>query len=115
MFSHPTSEKLMNLLLLPRPFQPDAATKQFLESLQAACDTCQRLIPTPVRFKLSLPNGQDLKFGDELSIDLMFVDGKAVLHVIDTATRLSSAIFLDAHGATYGQSVGGIWLAFVGA
>ena len=88
---------------------------QFLESLQAACDTCYCLGLTPVRLKVSLPNEHDLKFGGELSIDLMFLDGKAVLHVIDTATRFSSAIFLDAHGATYGQSVEGIWLAFVEA
>ena len=38
-----------------------------------------------------------------------------MLHVIDTTTRFLSAIFLDAHGATYGQSVEGIRLAFVGA
>lgn len=45
----------------------------------------------------------------------MFLDGKAVLHVINTDTTTSSAIFLDAHGATYTQSVDGIWLAFVEA
>ena len=45
----------------------------------------------------------------------MFLEQKAVLHVIDTATRFSSTIFLDAHGATYGQSLEGIWLAFVEA
>ena len=105
----------MNLFRLARPFEADEPTKQFHQSLQAACDICQRLGPTPVLFKVSLPNEQDLEFGDELSIDLMLLDGKAVPHVIDTATRFSSAIFLDAHGATYGQSVEVIWLAFVEA
>ena len=55
---------------------------------------------------------EDAKFGDELSMDLMFLNGKAVLHIIDTATRFSAATFLDAHGSSYGQSVDGIWLAF---
>ena len=105
----------MNLLRLAGSFEADEATKQFLETLQAACDTCQRVGPTPVRFKVSLPNEQDIKLGDEFFIDVMFLDGKAVLYVIDTATRLSSAIFLDAHAATYGQSIEGIWLAFVKA
>lgn len=39
---------------------------------------------------------------------------KAVLHVIDSTTRFSLAIF-DAYGATYEESVKGIWLAFVDA
>ena len=83
----------MNLLRLARPFEADETTKQFLPSLKTACDTFQRLGPTPVRFKVSIPNEQDLKFGDEMSIDLMFLDGNAVLHVIGAATRFSSAIF----------------------
>jgi hypothetical protein len=65
-----------------------------------------------VRFKLSIPE-DDLVFGDEVSIDLMFLDGTAVLHVVDTATRFSAAAFLDAHNETYGLSVHGIWLAFL--
>lgn len=64
---------------------------------------------------MSLPIEQELKFGDELSIVLVFLDGKEVLHIIDTATRLSYATFLDAHAAPYGQSVEGIRLAFVEA
>lgn len=43
----------------------------------------------------------------------MFLEGKSVLHIVDTATRFSSATFLDAHGKSYGQSVEGAWLAFV--
>ena len=46
-------------------------------------------------------------------MDLMFLDGKAVLHVIDTATHFSAAKFLDSHGKTYGQTAEGIWLAFL--
>jgi hypothetical protein len=53
-----------------------------------------------VRFKVSIPE-DDLVFGDEVSIDLMFLDGNAVLHVVDTATRFSAAAFLDAHDETY--------------
>ena len=52
------------------------------------------------------------KFGDEISIDLVWLDGKAVLHIVDTATRFSSATFIDAYGLDYGQSVEGIRLPF---
>ena len=112
-FSHPASDKLFNLLKLARPWETDDNTKALLEEIAKNCDTCQRFTSPPVRFKASLPTEEDLVFGDELSIDLMFLDGKAVLHIVDTATRFSAATFLDSHGEKYGQSVEGIWLAFV--
>ena len=111
-FSHPTTDKLLDLLKRARPWETDAGTKEVLEQISKACDACQRLGPTPLRFKTSLPNEEDLIFGDKVSIDLMWVDGKAVLHVVDTATRFSAATFLDANVMDYGHSVEGIWLAF---
>jgi hypothetical protein len=52
----------------------------------------------------------DMVFGDELSIDLMLIEGKSILHIFDTATRFSGAIFLN-----NGQSVEGVWTAFMEA
>lgn len=46
-------------------------------------------------------------------MNIMFLVGKAVLRVIDKATRFSSATFLDSHGAEFGQSFDGTWLACV--
>jgi hypothetical protein len=43
----------------------------------------------------------------------MFINGKAVLHVIDSATRFNAATFLDSHSESYGQSSDGIWDAFI--
>jgi hypothetical protein len=51
--------------------------------------------------------------GDELSIDLMWIEGDAELHVIYTATRFSAITYLDTNGADYGQGVDGIWSALV--
>lgn len=51
----------------------------------------------------SLPSEKDLVFGDEYVMNLKFFDEKAVLHIVDTATCFSSATFLDADGAKYGQ------------
>ena len=112
-FSHPASDKLLILLKLARPSHVNSETRKTLEKIKEACDTCQRFGPTPVRFKVSLPTEDDIKFGEELSIDLMWLDGKAVLHIVDTATRFSAASFLDSSGQDYGQSVEGIWLSFI--
>jgi hypothetical protein len=46
-------------------------------------------------------------------MDLMFINGKAVLHVIDSATRFNAATFLDSHSESYGQSSDGICNAFI--
>jgi hypothetical protein len=41
-------------------------------------------------------------------MDLMFINGKAVLHVIDSTNRFNAATFLDSHSESYGQSSDGI-------
>jgi hypothetical protein len=83
-----------------------------LEDISNSCQVFQRLGPKPVRFQVSIPE-DDLVFGVEFSIDLMFLDGSAALHVVDAATRFSAAVFLDDHGASYGQTVHGVWLSFI--
>ena len=112
-FSHPTSEKLHALLKKARPDETDSKTKAILQEIEQRCEPCQRIARAPIRFKVSLPDEIDLKFCDEVSMDLMFLDGKAVLHVIDTAMHFSAATFLDSHVQTYGQTSEGIWLAFL--
>jgi hypothetical protein len=46
-------------------------------------------------------------------MDQMFIIGKAVLHIIDSATRFNAATYLDSHSESYGQSPDGIWDAFI--
>lgn len=77
------------------------------------CKACQRFPQPPARFNVTIPTEESLVFGDELSVDLMFLEGKAVCNVADTGTRFSAEKFLDAHEKNYGQYYNGIWLAFV--
>jgi hypothetical protein len=46
-------------------------------------------------------------------MDLMLINGKAVLYVIDSATRFNAVKILDSHSESYGQSPDGIWNAFI--
>lgn len=64
-----------------------------------------------MRFKAFVPNKNKLVFGDDISDDLMFLNDKASLKVIDTATRFSSATILDIHESNYGQSTEEVWVA----
>jgi hypothetical protein len=92
----------------------DANGKRILEEIAGSCKTCQFLGPKPLRFQATIPEEADrLIFGDELSLDLTFIDGSAIWHVVDTATRFSASTFLDKHGYAYGQSVDGVWAAFL--
>lgn len=108
-FHHPSTDKLYNILKRADPNNLTSHTRQILQQISKTCDTCQRFGPRPIRFKVTLPSDKDLVFGSELSMDLMFIDGKALLHIVDTATRFSAAIFLD----KYGHSTNGIWNAFI--
>ena len=114
-FRHPTDTKLLNLIRKTRPHEATETTTRVLKEIYKSCNTCQILGSQPTRFKTTLPTIQDVKFGEEISMDLMFIEGKAILHIVDTATRFSSAIFLDSQGNNYGQSVNGVWLAFLEA
>lgn len=46
-------------------------------------------------------------------MDLMFRDGNAVLHIVDTAAHFSAACLLEHVGENFGQCVEGIWMAFL--
>lgn len=58
---------------------------------------------------------EDLAFGDEFSMDLIWLDGKALLHIVDSTTRFSAATVLDSDGERYSQPVEGVWYAFLQA
>jgi hypothetical protein len=112
-FYHPSGDNLLNILKRARPDDTNQETIKLLQQIASACETGQKLGPKPIRLKVSLPNMEDIVLGDELSINLMFIDGQTVLHVIDTATRFSAATFLDSHNGSFGQSGEGVWLALI--
>ena len=114
-FRHPTDTKLLNLIRKAPPHEATEATTKVLKEISKSCNAGQRLGSQPTRFKTTLPALQEVKFGEEISMDLMFIEGKALLHIVDTATRFSSAIFLDSQGHNYRQSVNGIWVTFLEA
>lgn len=68
---------------------------------------------TLIRSKVSLPNLDKMKFADELYIDLMFLEGSTIIHIVDTTNHFSAATFLGPSGGSYGQTVDGVWIALV--
>lgn len=113
-FSHPsTKKKLFNLPKLVRPGKADKKAKQFLDEIATRREEFQKFSQPLVPFKVTTWTKENIVFGDEISIDLMFLKGKAVLHVVNAPTRSSAGTFLDSRGMRFGQWVEGFWDAFV--
>jgi hypothetical protein len=111
---HPTNQTLIELIKGAKREDFDEGGKKILQVISASCMTCLFIGPKPFRFRAVIPEEADkLVFCDELSIDLMWIEGDAVLHVVDTAPRLSATTYLDTSGADYGQGVDGIWSALI--
>ncbi len=105
-FAHPSAEKLYKLLLLARPEDTTAETLKMLQDIARSCDPCQRIQNAPSRFRVSF-GADNLCFNERIFLDVMYLDGLPVLHVIDEATHFSSARFLT------NVSTKCIWQTFV--
>ena len=47
----------------------------------------------PKRFKVTIET-DDLKFNHVLAVDIMYINGKTIIHVVDEATHYQAALFL---------------------
>uniref|UniRef100_A0A8H7K3I9 Integrase catalytic domain-containing protein n=1 Tax=Bionectria ochroleuca TaxID=29856 RepID=A0A8H7K3I9_BIOOC len=88
-FGHPSVEKLWNILQRA----DKKANRSALELINRVCHHCQIKGKAPQRFKFVLKD--DVDFNYEIVVDIMYLDGKPVLHVIDASTSFQAATFLD--------------------
>jgi len=84
-FYHPAVSKIFNLIKLVKPEHANADTKKVLQDTTDACQVCQRFTPRPLSFKVSLPD--KFIFNQELALDLMYIENKPLLHIVDTQTH----------------------------
>ena len=105
-FKHPSTEKLLNLLKRSKVSNVDAHTRKMLEEIREACKTCMVFSRPRERFKVTVPPDKII-FNEEVAIDLMWLEGNAILHVVDCQTHFNSACELK------GQSVEDVWDAFM--
>jgi hypothetical protein len=113
-FCHPPNSQLIKLIQRARRDDLNADARKLLDDIATSCETCQRLGAKPLRFCASIPEDIDKSiFSDDLSIDHFWIRGAAILQVVDIATRFTAATYLDKYGASFGQSVDGIWAAFL--
>ena len=92
-FAHPSAGTLYNLLKKAGLEAVDAKTMEQLEDIVSRCEPCQRIRNAPLRFRVSMGH-EDVRFNARAYIDIMYLDGRPVLHIVDEATRFSAARFL---------------------
>jgi hypothetical protein len=106
-FIHPSAQKLSNLLSTSSPENMTPETRAMIYEITANCQTCQEISRRPLRF--SVRSGDDVIFNQHLLLDIMYIRGKPLLHIIDAGTHFSAAKFLTSVSAE------AVWSAFVRA
>lgn len=73
-FHHPAAKRFQNLLKKAKPKDLDTDTLNMPECNREACNTCRRFGPKPLTLGASMPP-EKLVFGDDFSLDLMWIEG----------------------------------------
>ena len=60
------------------------------KKIKRRCDPCQQIHNTLTRSRVSL-DAKSTKFNEKAYLDIMYMDSKPVLHLVDEATRFSAA------------------------
>ena len=92
-FYHPNSERLYSLTKRGVPGKTSFKVLHDLEKIESTCDLCQRFSHAPHRFRVSLPD-KDVVFNRTVCMDIMFLEGNPVLHIVEKDTKFSAAAFL---------------------
>ncbi len=71
----------------------DSKTLEILEEIVGRSEPCQRIRNSLLRFRVSIGH-EHTRFNARAYIDIMYLDGRPLLHVVDDATRFSAARFL---------------------
>jgi hypothetical protein len=94
-FGHPSIEKLRNVL----ERAGHEVDKQALEYLTRYCEQCQLNGKSPGRFKFNLRD--DVNFNYSIIVDIFYIYGKPVLHVVDEGTRYQAGRWLQSLSAQH--------------
>lgn len=103
-FAYPHPERLAPLLERARDRNATPGTRAQLEELTRTCDVCQRLARAPGPFRVAFPP-DEVVFNRTVLLDLMYLDGRSLLHVVDKDTLFGAAGFLVAVPAAADRDV----------
>lgn len=88
-FGHPSASRLHNVL---ERSGHDDVNKKAIDRLTKLCTQCQMHGKAPARFRFTLRD--DVAFNYSIIVDIMYIDGSPLLHIVDEATRFQAARWL---------------------
>lgn len=103
-FHHPQPEKLSAVIKRTGPKSYSSSVLSDLEQIQQVCEVCQREVDGRHRFRVCPPY-EDCIFSRSISMHLMKLDNRTLLHVVDKDTKFEAACFLE------GESGSDVWEA----
>ncbi|KHJ32171.1 hypothetical protein EV44_g3834 [Erysiphe necator] len=87
---HPSVNRLIRTL--ERAGHGDPSHRNILDKITRVCEFCENYSRSPGRFKFVLK--EDTYFNQSLVIDVLYIDGDPVLHVVDESTSFQAAKWL---------------------
>ena len=105
-FFHPTPTQLYQLIRRTRPNEVDVDRQRLLADISSECEQCQEWHSGPLRFRVKLPN-DSITFNSDVAMDLVWLEGKPVLHIVCLQTRFQNACFLQSKASS------AVWQALI--
>lgn len=91
-FGHPSVNRLIRVL--ERSGHDDSQHHRIvLEKINKFCHYCQKHGKSPMRFKFTIKN--DTNFNHTVFVDVFYISGDPVLHLVDEATKFQAARWLN--------------------
>ncbi len=94
-FGHPGVRRLHEFLKRVKPNEVDKDTRAMLQDIHDRCKECQLMTPEARMSSRSPSRHEDVIFNSEVILDIMYIQGKSVLHFVDRATHFQAARFLE--------------------
>lgn len=88
-FGHPSVQRLQRVL----ERAGHDVEQGILEHLTKFCKYCQKYGKSPGRFRFTLR--EDTEFNYCIYVDIMYIEGKPLLHIVDEGTRYQNGKWLD--------------------
>ena len=101
-FGHPSVKTTYNLLSKANIEDLPDETMRQLKSIESDCHTCKVNAKSTRRFRLTVGT-DDFRFNHHVIVDMMFINSRPVLHMVDESTHYQAASFLKS------QSTSEIW------
>lgn len=90
-FGHPSVNRLIHLLDRSG-HNNNHNHRRILENIEKFCHHCQKHGRSPTRFKFTIK--EDVSFNHTIYVDVMYINGEPILHIVDEATKFQAARWL---------------------